>query len=223
MFGLVKEHAEKFFIERVFPYTVMVIKSRLRAPADVERAGDIRLAPFHYAAEFVPVFDLFKRHLLDGSARYDKTVVFVVFHLVEVLVKRDHMLRGRVLRNIRGGLQKLGLDLKRRVSEKARELSLRCDLCRHQVQNEDLQRAYILRQSPRFGHDKDVLIVKGLGRGKIRGYFYRHFSTSSRACLMSAIISSTFSIPTDMRIRSGLIPQETSCSSVNCLCVVEAG
>lgn len=51
----------------------------------------------------------------------------------------------------------------------------------------------------------------------------RLYQMRSRACFISSIISSAFSIPTDRRIRSGAIPAWRSCSSESCRCVWLAG
>lgn len=45
----------------------------------------------------------------------------------------------------------------------------------------------------------------------------------SNACARSAMMSSTFSMPTDKRIISGVTPADFCCSSFNCACVVDAG
>ena len=223
IFCLVQKNAEKFFVERVFLYAVMVIKPRLCAPADMESACDVGLAPFHYAAEFVPIFNLFKRHLFNRRARYYQAVVLVVLNIFKMLVKRNHVFRRRVFGCVRSGLQKLHINLKRRVAEQTRKLRFRGYLGRHKVEKKYFKRTYILRCGAGLGHNKDIFFMQRFGCGQVCGNFYRHFSTSSSACFISAIISSTFSIPTDIRIMSGPIPQATSCSSESCLCVVEAG
>jgi len=49
-----------------------------------------------------------------------------------------------------------------------------------------------------------------------------HSAVLSRACSRSAMMSSTFSMPTDSRTISGATPAAASSSSLSCECVVEA-
>ena len=91
------ENAEQLFIQRIFFDAVMIVKSRLSAPANVESAGNVGLAPLHYLAQLFPVFNLLELHLLNGRARDDQSVKLSVLDLVEGLVKRQHVLGGGVL------------------------------------------------------------------------------------------------------------------------------
>ncbi len=53
--------------------------------------------------------------------------------------------------------------------------------------------------------------------------FRIHNYILSSACFTSAMISSTFSSPTERRISPPSMPAAASCSSVSCLCVADAG
>ena len=50
--------------QRILLDTVMVVQTCLSAPADVEGAGHVGLAPLHNFAELVPILDILKFHLL---------------------------------------------------------------------------------------------------------------------------------------------------------------
>ena len=74
----------------------MVIKTCLRAPADVQGGMNVRFRPFHDFNQLVPVLDLLERHQLDRCAGDDKAVVFLVANVVKGLVERQEMILGRV-------------------------------------------------------------------------------------------------------------------------------
>ena len=75
----------------------------------------------------------------------------------------------------------------------------------------------------------DILSTKITTDTNIQKYAFYNFTkrrllyTACSACSISAIISFTFSNPTDIRIKSGPTPACANCSSVNCRCVVLAG
>ena len=70
------------------------------------------------------------------------------------------------------------LYLQRRCADKARHLDFRLDLVRHEVEKPDLERADILPDGRRFGHDPHALTNEGLKSGKRIGNLYRHVELS---------------------------------------------
>ena len=88
------------------------------------------------------------------------------------------MLGRRVLRLVARGADKLDLDLKRRVAQKAGKLGLGRDLRRHQVQNQYFQRSDILSERTGLGHHEDVFLGEGFCRRESVRYFYRHCQCS---------------------------------------------
>ena len=84
----VLEYAEELFIKRIFLYAVMVVKTCLSAPADVECARDVRLAPLHYLAKLIPIFYLLKFDLLNGSTRDYHSVKISMLYFIEGLDER---------------------------------------------------------------------------------------------------------------------------------------
>ena len=112
----------------------MVVQRCLGPPADVEGTMDMALAPLHDLTELIPVFHLLELQKLDGRTSNDHPIVISVSNILKCLVKGDHVLLGGMCRLMAAGLQKLQLDLQRRVSKQSGELCLRIDLGGHQVQ-----------------------------------------------------------------------------------------
>ena len=152
----VREYAEKLFFQRIFRNPVVIIESCLRSPADVKRRVNIFFAPLKYFAELIPIINLFKFHMFNGCARYNESVIFFCADLVEGFIEFEHMLLGDVFGSVRFNLQKLNLNLKRRIAQKPEKLSFGFNLGGHQVKNKNIKRAYILRNSPFFGHNEYV-------------------------------------------------------------------
>src|SRR5215211_3571943 len=79
----VLEDSKHLVREVIFWDTVVMIKSRLRAPTNIKRRLNVCLRPIHDVSQFVPVFDFFKRHLLHGRAGNDEAVEFFFFYILE--------------------------------------------------------------------------------------------------------------------------------------------
>ena len=129
----VGEDAEKFLVQRVLFHAEVVVKPRLRAPADVEGGVDVRLRPFHDLAKFVPVLHFLKFEVLHRRAGDDETVEALVFYVLEGLVEGEQVFGADVFRLVGAGVQKGELHLQRRVAQQPRELRLGDDLRGHEV------------------------------------------------------------------------------------------
>ena len=151
----------------------MVIKAGLRTPADVQGRVNVRLGPFHDFNQLVPVFDLLERHQLNRCACDDKAVVTLVADVVERLVERQQMILGRVFRVVGLGLNKIDLDLNRRVGQTAENLRFGYDFQRHQIEDGDAERADALRRCAVLGHNENVFAFQNRTRGQTVRYFYR--------------------------------------------------
>ena len=81
------KYAEAFFLKAVFRHAVMIIKSGLRCPADMERGGHMRLGPFKNFSKLIPVIHFFKLQLLDRSSCNDHAVKTTVLHFFKGFVK----------------------------------------------------------------------------------------------------------------------------------------
>ena len=171
---LVAEDAEELLLQRVFFDAVVVVERGLRRPADVERAGDVGLAPGKDLAQLLPVFHLLKLELLHRRARDDQAVEVLLAHLVKRLVEGEHVLLGRVFGDVALHHQQLQLDLQRRVAQQARQLRLRRDLGGHEVEQQQTQRADLLRVGARLMHDEDVLALQHFPRRQVVGNLDGH-------------------------------------------------
>ena len=110
MHDSVPEHAEHFLIQQHLTHAVVMVQSRLRTPADMQRAVDMRTAPVHDLAKLVPVFHLFKIHFFDRRTGNDHAVVILILHRFKSLIETKHMLLRRMLRHPADS-QKLHIDL----------------------------------------------------------------------------------------------------------------
>ena len=80
-------HAEEFFRQLPLLQAVMIIQARLGAPADMQCAVYVRFAPFHNAAQLLPVVHIFKFQIFHRRAGNDHTVVAPVFNLIKRAIK----------------------------------------------------------------------------------------------------------------------------------------
>ncbi len=62
--GAMREYAEHFLVQRILGYTVMVVESGLRRPANIKRGRNVRTRPIKYFGYLVPVGHFLKVHLL---------------------------------------------------------------------------------------------------------------------------------------------------------------
>ena len=157
-----REDAKHLLPERVLGHAVVVVEASLRRPADVERAGDVRAAPVEDFRQFVPVAHLFVFHLLKWCAGDDETVELLLSHFLEVAVEGPHVFHGRVLARVGLHLHQVNLQLEGRVGQDAHEVRFGRYLQRHQVQNGNAQRAYVLVAGSFGAHDEDVLLFQQL-------------------------------------------------------------
>ena len=168
-------NAEQFFGQKHLVQSEMVIKPRLRSPADMEGAGYMGFGPLHDLAKLLPVIYFFKRDLLHRCACDDQTIVFVVLQLIEGIIKLVQMSDGGVHGYMAVHFHKGHIHLQGRVGQRTQQMQLRVLLDRHQVQNTDLQRTHVLMQGPVLVHDKNIFIIQNIPCGKIALYFNRHF------------------------------------------------
>ena len=94
---LVGEYAKDLLVKLMLVDAVVVIEACLCAPADMQGAVDVGLAPLHYFDELVPILNLLKGHMLDGCAGDDEAVVIVVLYVVKDLVEGQKVLLSHVL------------------------------------------------------------------------------------------------------------------------------
>ena len=152
----------------------MVVQARQRTPAKVDRRVDILLGVVHDPAKLVPIVHGLIVQILNGGAGDDHAVKTLVPDLIKGLVKSLHVLGCGVGRAMSGSLQKGDLHLQRAVCQQAGQLGLCHDLGRHQVEDQDAQRADVLAHRALLMHDKDIFLLQLVIGGQVFRDDQRH-------------------------------------------------
>jgi hypothetical protein len=159
----VSENTGNLLLQRILLDTVVVVKSCVCAPANVQRGVYVGLRPFHDLAKLVPIVYFFKGKILHGCAGDDHAVKLFVFDGGELGIKRVQMLLGSIFGAMGLGGHQANVHLQGGVGKQAKQLGLRHDLGGHQIQNCDPQRADILGGGTAFVHDENILLGQCLG------------------------------------------------------------
>ncbi len=141
---------------------------------------DVGPRPFENLLHLVPVGHVFIIEQFDRCAGDDEAVEFAVTDLFPGLVEGEEMFFRRILGAVTADADERQFHLQRRGANKARHLDFRLDLVRHEVQKPDLERANILPDGRRFGHDPHTLMNEGLKGGKRIGNLDWHVELSFR-------------------------------------------
>lgn len=88
---LVGIDAEDLVSQQLLFQSVVVVQAGLRAPADIQRAGHMRLRIVEDLLEFLPIVDLGEGQGLHRSARDDQAVKIAVLDLRKALVEAVEM------------------------------------------------------------------------------------------------------------------------------------
>ena len=88
---MVGEDAKHLFFQRIFWDSIVIVKPRLSAPANVEGRIHIRFAPLHNCAELLPIINLFKSEMFHWRAGDNHAVEFFLPHVAKGLIKFEHM------------------------------------------------------------------------------------------------------------------------------------
>ena len=142
------------------------------------------LRPFHDTAEFLPITHFLIGQVFDRCPRDDEAVKVAMFHLIKKDIEIRDMTLTCVRRLVGTGHQKGAVHLERRVGERAEQLELRVFLERHQIQNQDLQRSYVLRHCAFLIHHKDVFLFQdGFRRQIVLNAYGHRYTSCSLLCL----------------------------------------
>ena len=177
---LVGEHANTFFVQLMLGYAVVEEDAGLSAPANMEGAMHVSLAPAHDVAQLFPVVHLLEVQLLHGGASDDHAVEVAVFYRLEVGVEGFQMLLRGVFRLMADGAQQLNFNLKWCVGELAQNLSFSGHFGGHQIKKQKLQRTDVLADGAMLGHDKDVFALENFGCGQLVGNSDGHVKSFCR-------------------------------------------
>ena len=85
------EDAKHLFFQWIFGDSIVIIKPRLSAPADMEGGIHICFAPLHNHAELLPIIHFFKGEMFYRRASDNHAVEFFLPHVVKGLIKFEHM------------------------------------------------------------------------------------------------------------------------------------
>ena len=161
------EYAEHFLIQRILGYSVMMIKSGLCSPTDIKGGCDMRTRPIEYFHYFIPVSHFFEIQLFYRSTGDNHTVVLLTTHLFKVSIERLHMFYRRILGCMTLDFHERDFHLKRCIGEQTHKICLRGNLQRHQVQDNDAQRADVLLRGAGVVNNKYVLFFQQLYRRQL--------------------------------------------------------
>ena len=91
------EYTEHLCVQRVFGYSVMMVKSGLRRPTDIKGGRDMRTRPIENLGNLVPIGHFLKIHLFHRSAGDNHAVILLVTHLLKIRVESFHMFYRSIL------------------------------------------------------------------------------------------------------------------------------
>ena len=168
-------YAAQLFRQLPFLYTVVVIQSCLSTPADVECGIYMRLGPFKYLTELVPVSYFFKFQLFHRRTCDDQSVEIPVLNIIKCLIKLIEMGYVNMGSPVRCCSKECDLELYREIREDSQYVEFGIFLKRHEVEYGDLQRSDILRDRAGLIHYKYIFIFQYLLDRKIILNLDRHF------------------------------------------------
>ncbi|MCY1376585.1 hypothetical protein D9M69_640880 [compost metagenome] len=76
----------------IFAHAVKMMHSRLRRPANIQRAMNMRLRPVENALHFIPIGDVLKWHTFNRRTRNDKTIKALITHLFPRTIEGEHVI-----------------------------------------------------------------------------------------------------------------------------------
>ena len=160
------EDTEHLLRQWVFGYPIMIIKSRLGSPANIECAGDMGACPTEDAAYLLPVSDLLIIEMLHRSTRDDHSVELLIGHLLKVPIECPHVLHGGVLAGMSLDLHEVDVQLEWGVGEETDEVCLGGNLQRHQIEYHDAKRSDVLTTGPFVPKHENILVLEELYSGQ---------------------------------------------------------
>ena len=119
--------------------------------------GTCPIEDFHY---LIPITDFFKVHLLHRGTGNNHTVILLATHFIKVRVKGLHMFNRRILGCMTLYFHKRDFLLEWCIGQQTHQVSLCGYFQRHQVQNYNPQRTYILLCRTRVVNHKDIFFLQ---------------------------------------------------------------
>ena len=140
----------------------------------------MRLCPVHDLHQFLPVIHFLKRNLFHRRPGNDHSVVIVLSDILKFDIKGIQMAGRCIFGFMACHRHKRHVHLKRRIGQRTQQLKLCLFFQRHQIQDQNLQRANILMNRPVFVHDKYIFPLQNffgrqIGLYLLLAYFSLHF------------------------------------------------
>ena len=154
------KHSEQLLLEGIFGYSVEVIETCLCSPANVKGGSHVGTGPIEYLLNLVPVFYFLIRKQLNRGSRYDHSIPFLFFEHCKILVKHQHVFDRRIFGRVASEPHKVDFYLEWCIGEQPDEVCFGRYLEWHQIEDDDLQGANLLRMSASLVHHEDVLFLQ---------------------------------------------------------------
>ena len=119
----------------IFRNTIMIIKTCLGSPANMEGGIYMSLTPFHNLCYLIPIGYILKGHLLHWGTGNDKSIIVLMTYLSKGAIKLCEIILGCMSWGIGFCINKIHLDLQRCITQKPQELGFCYLLHWHQIQN----------------------------------------------------------------------------------------
>ena len=155
-----REDAEHLLVQLILRYSIEVIESRLRTPADIERRGNVGTGPVEYLSDFVPILHILILHCLDRCTCHNHAIKLLLRKFVEILVEHHHVLNRRILGSMTLELHEIHLQLQRGVGEQTHQVGLGGNLKWHEIEYTDFQRSDFLTVRTALIHHEDILMLQ---------------------------------------------------------------
>ena len=132
-------------------------------------------APFHHLAQLLPMVHRFKGHLLHRRAGDDHTIKPFPPNFLKGLIELQEVLLGGVFGFMGAYLEQLHLHLQGGVAEHPEELGFGFYLFRHQVEQNNPQRSYVLMGGAVLVYGKYMFLTEQVNRGQSVRYGNGHW------------------------------------------------
>ena len=125
------ENTEHLFGEKCFTQSVMIMKSCLGTPADMQSRMDVVFAPFHNFAQFRPIGNFFKFQMLHRCSCDNHSVKVLVFNIRKGFIEFEKVVLWSILWIMGSGLHQFNIYLQRCIAEHSKKLALCINFLRH--------------------------------------------------------------------------------------------
>ena len=144
---ILTEHTELLLWQLVFGYSIVIVKSGLRSPTDVHSACNVSVGPFKHLRYLIPIAHVFKFQMFYRRTGYNHSVKLLVLQYIKIFVEHHHVLYWCIFGSVALQFHEVYFHLQRSVGKQAHEIGLGRYLQRHEIENHNAKRSYILTRS----------------------------------------------------------------------------